>query len=266
MFLQKRISIKICLASLAFMTALYFSAPLPSTSQTTQVLAVSSQAKAISEQGLPLVKHLKDIFAVLSSLAAFIGLGFGLFQYYKAQIWKRAEFVAEQIKEFEEDPDVKNVMLALDWNERKIKFSDEYTIDKVTEKLLCICLVSGDLSTQKNELMAQKGEAEFSEEESAIRDAFCRFLDYLERFDHFIEAKLITKEELTPYLRYWLNLVGNDNGQIKTSTFYQYLWNFIDYYGYSGVQRLFHRYGYNIKPRSVERKFKAEKDVDKKDY
>ena len=39
-----------------------------------------------------------------SSFIAVITLAFGVWQYWKAQKWKRAEFVAAQIKEFEGNP------------------------------------------------------------------------------------------------------------------------------------------------------------------
>ncbi|HEY6331626.1 MAG TPA: hypothetical protein VI756_20035 [Blastocatellia bacterium] len=51
---------------------------------------------------------------------AIMALLFGLLQYRKSERWKRAEFVAKEIKEFESDPLVQNAMLMIDWGVRRI--------------------------------------------------------------------------------------------------------------------------------------------------
>jgi len=41
-------------------------------------------------------------------------------QYRKADQWKRAEFLANEMKEFFDDPDVRNVLTMIDWGQRRV--------------------------------------------------------------------------------------------------------------------------------------------------
>jgi hypothetical protein len=40
--------------------------------------------------------------------------------------------------------------------------------------------------------------------------------DRLERFEYFLEAGLVSSKEFTPYLGYWLNILGNENNDRKS--------------------------------------------------
>ena len=44
----------------------------------------------------------------------------------------------------------------------------------------------------------------FSNTEAEIRTTYDAFLDYLERFQSFVESGLISPEDLKPYLNYWV--------------------------------------------------------------
>ena len=52
--------------------------------------------------------HWLTLAAMTGGLVAFLG---GLMQYRRAQRWKRAEFVANEMKEFKADPMVHNALL-----------------------------------------------------------------------------------------------------------------------------------------------------------
>ena len=49
-------------------------------------------------------------------------------------------------------------------------------------------------------------------------------------------------------LIYWIEIMGNEESDRKPLEFYETLWKYIDYYAFSGVQKLFYRYGYDIYP------------------
>jgi hypothetical protein len=57
----------------------------------------------------------KSITAPLGVAGALTGVFAGLYQHYRAQRWKVLEFVAKEIKEFEQVPAVINAMLMLDY-------------------------------------------------------------------------------------------------------------------------------------------------------
>src|SRR5437016_1241176 len=58
-----------------------------------------------------------DLLKLLGAITVF---GLGLYQYAQAQKWKRREFVAAQIKDFEGNKDIQIMMTILDWTDRKV--------------------------------------------------------------------------------------------------------------------------------------------------
>jgi len=181
--------------------------------------------------------------------SAVVGLG----QYIIAERWRRREFIAVKVREFEQDPMVANVFGMLDWNARPVKlFPDQEEYKKrfadVDDTKLARALESENEDTMKN----------FDDVDAAIRDNFDCFLGYLERFNQSIEARLIKSQELFPYLRYWINLIGRNDGsrKRKEAMVIDKLWKYIDTYGYRDTQRFLAKYGFSIEPRSdsLERK------------
>ena len=115
--------------------------------------------------------HWLTLAAMSGGLVAFLG---GLMQYLRAQRWKRAEFVANEMKEFKADPMVRNALLLLDWNERAVELCPhEANPDKrcvrVEDRVIALALVP------------HVTRSDFSPVEIALRDVFDRFFDRLER-------------------------------------------------------------------------------------
>jgi hypothetical protein len=180
-----------------------------------------------------------DYVALLGVIAGLIAFIVGLIQYVRAQLWKRAEFVAKEIKEFESKRDVQMTMQMLDWNLREFKLFPEKKPGEqkvlITDEILSSALVPHEERI-----------GGFNEVEVCIRDIFDQFLDGLERFEHFIESGLVTHKEFYPYLIYWIKIIGDRNSGRKPPEFYDSFWKYLDSYGYSGVQKLLGRYGYII--------------------
>ena len=175
--------------------------------------------------------------AMSGGLCAFLG---GLMQYRQAQRWKRAEFVANEMKEFKADPLVRNALLMLDWNERAIDlFPNEADPAKRSVRIEDRAIARA--------LVPHISHSDFSATEIAVRDAFDSFFDRLERFEYFLEAGLVSTQQFAPYLNYWLNILGNEHSGRKSSEVVRALWAYIDFY-YSGVKSLLRRYGYEIRP------------------
>ncbi len=173
------------------------------------------------------------IFGVVAGLGAFIS---GLCQYTKAQQWKKAEFVAKEIKEFETEPQINIALQMLDWNSREyilLRESPKKTF--IEDKDLCRALVP---HTTKD--------SGFAPDEVMIRDVFDQLLDSFEKFEHFIQSGLVAYKDFKPYLNYWIEIIGNRDSGRKPKEFYTCLWNYIDFYGYNGVQTFVKRFGFNI--------------------
>ncbi len=94
----------------------------------------------------------------------------GLTQYKSAQNWKRSEFLAIQVKDFEADEKIHAVLMLLDWT-----------------------------STPPGG---------FSGVEASIRDAFDRFFDALGRLQNFVDLELIDGEQVDHYVGYWIESVA----------------------------------------------------------
>jgi len=178
--------------------------------------------------------------AMIGGLIAFLA---GLMQYRRAQRWKRAEFVAGEMKEFKADPWVRNALLLLDWNERAVDlFPHESDPAKRSVRVEDALIAHA--------LVPHTSRSEFSPVEIALRDTFDRFFDRLERFEYFLEAGLVSSKEFAPYLRYWLDILGNEHSGRKSPAVVQAIWAYIDFY-YSEVGSLLRRFGYRIRPRKL---------------
>ncbi len=183
------------------------------------------------------VKKLTPIFGFIVPLIALITFIKTSLQYSKAQKWKKAEFLAKEIKEFNNDLDVQNAFLMLDWN----------VIDITTSK----STVEGIEKFNFNDEIFEKSlkhhsETLFTPEEAVIRLIMDSFLFKLGMFRNYIKSKLITAEDLRPYLIYWVENIGDVNNSRKSKNVRLQLWKYINYYGYESVIELCENYGFNI--------------------
>lgn len=176
---------------------------------------------------------------------AMVGGGFGLFQYWRGQAWKQLEFVAQQVRLFESDPQCVNAMLILDWKQREIELYPKEPTPKDRYAVVNDGISFRALATRQTETKEA-----FDGDEPEIRACFDAFFGYLQKFDQFIKAGLVKKKQFQPFLSYWLNLIGNrddwNKEDGKGTTYMRQLLDFIAYYGYSDVIRLFRRYGKDI--------------------
>jgi hypothetical protein len=179
----------------------------------------------------------------LAAIAVFVFLR-GLYEYRNAQKWRRAEWVAAEMKEFFQDPYIRNALTMLDWTDRRLPLllaapssTAEQTFE-YKEGMLLHGLSSRSSPQQRD----------YSDAELSIRDSFDRLLDALERIDSFVRAALVNPVELKPYLRYWIDVIGDPKNPKKSPEARHRLWAYIDDYGYDGVQALFKAFGRDIHP------------------
>ena len=171
----------------------------------------------------------------------------GVVEYRNAQKWKRAEWVASEMKDFFQDPNVRNALTMLDWKDRRLPLllaaptRDTEKTFEYEEGMLLHALSSA----------TRPQEHDYTDPELSIRDSFDRLLDAFERMDSFVQAGLVSPNELRPYLRYWLGIIADPTNPKKSSNVRARLWAYIDDYGYDGVQRLCKGFGYDIQPPSA---------------
>ena len=171
--------------------------------------------------------------ALVGTVVAFVA---GLVQYSGAQRWKRSEWVAQEMRQFFGDEVVRRALLMIDWGERDITFPAETAEASPQRVRVTDAMVAGAL---KHHSDRPEG---FKPHETAIRDTFDRFLDGLERFASFRAAKLVTADDIRPYLAYWIHHVRSAQGAADEAHRLVQLRSYIEQYGFRGVQRLFEDY------------------------
>ena len=165
-------------------------------------------------------------------LGAALAFGIGLRQYRKSEVWKRLEFVADEMKIFYADAAAKAAMTMLDWRRKEMalfKYRDENDYRRV---VVDYEIVASSLGVDP--------ELQYGKTQSAIREIFERFLEFLARFEGFLEAGVVKQSDLNPYLDYWIKLISGHDAHSPevTKLVLPQLWRFIDYYGYRERQTI----------------------------
>jgi len=193
----------------------------------------------------------------------------GLYQYWRSQLWKRAEFVAAQMATFFGLPNVRKARTMIDWAKRRINLYDEEPAESekwplVTRRLQSRALlphtvVKGVLKIQAKpapgEIVVESASpatdsdlAEFTRAEAAIRDAYDSFFDGIETFASYIRTGLVAPSDLRPYLGYWIDDIASQTDDPDDDLWTCSILSYIEFYGYKGIQDLFGAYGKNIRP------------------
>jgi len=149
-----------------------------------------------------------------------------IWEYVRDLKWKKSEFLAKEIKEFQSDENVRIVFQLLDWNIIKIKLKcGEYNIGDYD---LVYALQTHD---KKSKFLIQ---------ESELRDIFDYFFDRLSTFNIYINNGLISEEELQEYIGYYINILTSKTKKPKLllDTFDEY----IRFYEFTNVSELIIRF------------------------
>jgi len=156
----------------------------------------------------------QELLALIGVGLALLTFGFGVVQFWRAQRWKRIEFLAAAVKEFEASPKVRAVMVMLDYSNREIELfptatKPEARVVRVTDEMLASALAPHDIKPLSTDNEAQ------------IRDCFDEFLGYFERFNSHIEAGLVPAGAFKPYLNYWVKAVAGKTKVAKPAVVQQ---------------------------------------------
>ncbi|HEX3128138.1 MAG TPA: hypothetical protein VH394_12480 [Thermoanaerobaculia bacterium] len=194
-------------------------------------------------------------------IGAIIAFILGLLQYRRAQLWKRKEFVAEEMKYFFADLRVRNALLLIDWGVRRLDLSlrselppEQWPVVTRSEQISALrphTLLGDDdeaaSDVEATSEVAASGILKFSPLEVYIRDTFDVLLDYFERFAGFADARLVGVEDLRPYLSYWIHDIASVKGPPEDIRWTLALFTYINVYGFSGTVALFKLFGYDIR-------------------
>jgi hypothetical protein len=202
-----------------------------------------------------------SVFGFLGTVSALL---FGITQYRRAETWKRAEFLAKEMKEFFANDRTRMALMLSDWSSRQVHLlaltnPDDVTVTRFTRAMQVNALrphsiVDPTLGSD-SEGPVSDGEppelSRFTREEAVIRDCFDSYLDGLERFGSYLSTGLVTVEDLRPYLGYWIDDLVSAALDSEDAAWAASVITYLHFYGYKGVNNLFLVFGYDIGPKST---------------
>jgi hypothetical protein len=183
-----------------------------------------------------------EILTALALLGAAVAFVVGLVQYRQSQRWKRAEWVAQEMKGLFGDPVVQAAFLMFDWGSRRVPLYPERSSESDRHVLLTNEIVGGALM-----LHDDKPDG-FTQLEVDIRNAFDRALDGLERFHSYVDTGLVELSDLRPYLHYWAVSLCRPQSPRTEDHRLARLAAYMNRYGYAGALGLLDRIA-RMKPR-----------------
>jgi len=175
---------------------------------------------------------LADLAAVLTGGITAGSVVVAAVTYLRAEGRKRKEFAATEYRRFGDAPAVKNVMVLLDgeWGAPTLILGGK-DVAKLDYKEVVAALRIHEPTMQ------------FEPWEWEVRAAFDEFLDGLVTFAQFLRCGLLKRQDIRPYLEYWLKIICGRSWMDQPST--EMLWAYIDFYGYADVRWLTVRMGYS---------------------
>ena len=207
-------------------------------------------------------------FALLSgAIAAVVGID----RYLKNHKWQRRELARRVVEEFSHKKAIRYIADILDYEEYRLltlKLSDGRIIrfEATDERLKRALRSHGQMVKTRqgirmlSQISNQPGKMDentahllqkYRDEEFAIeltlRAWFDEFLGALEHCNNAITARIVTADDLRPFIIHWIEVIGDRRFRREGgSGFYDQLFHYICQSGYEGVQRLFERYGYKV--------------------
>jgi hypothetical protein len=178
---------------------------------------------------------LREALEILGTTLAVGTLAAGVYQYYIAQKWKRAEFAASQLELLTSDPDLELCCKLLDWAGRVSSVPEKYRA--VTNEKTFM----HDWQTMKEAMLPEEDSdrADWDWQHMMYRDIFDRYFGYLESINHYVSVKLISVRDVAS-LAYWLEQL--DKPRFLPDEQQSLFRDFIARYHYEGVRELTRRF------------------------
>ena len=206
------------------------------------------------------VEHLKSFVTIGGTIGSVIVFSIGLSTYLRTEKWKRAEFLANEMKEFFANPRVQKALFLIDWGSRELQLiEDRPPVESrilVTRSMQTMALrphVIADRTGSDPELFSGSdgvSDTGFTQPEAAIRDCYDAFLDGLDRFASYIQTGLTDVRSLRPYIGYWIDDISSTTENADDAAWCAGLLTYISFYHFDGVPKLFEAFGYDIRPTS----------------
>lgn len=182
------------------------------------------------------------ILKILGLLGGIIVFTIGSSQYKTAQRWKKSEFLAKEMNDFNNNEDVMRAMVMLDWTQAEIFLYEEERLNELKEKTE----LSFDNKLLEFAFSDHIQIKDFKDEGFVIRQIFDTFFYELGKFQIYLDNNLIAKQDLEKHVYYWLRILAGQDNKGKSSLVIKSLWNYIDVYQYDNIKKLLNTYGFII--------------------
>jgi len=209
----------------------------------------------MSQHTIEIAKLIVSIVGLVGTLL--VGL-LALRSYLRGEKWKRAEFLAKEMKEFFDDTRVEKALLLIDWGQRTVALLDKDAVDQgrvhVTRQTQIRALLPHTLSSVTRSDSEDTGgdssmaQARYTPAEAAIRDCYDALLDGLERFSSYLKTGLISVDQLRPYIQYWVDDIHGPTDIEEDAAWSAAFLTYIAFYEFHGVQWLFEAFDRSIDP------------------
>jgi hypothetical protein len=166
----------------------------------------------------------------VAKLAAAAGVfAWGVYEWRRAQAWKRAELLDKLIREFETTPALRLAAQALDWTSRSVTLPEIGRIGFTNEEFLAALRRHREAPDER-----------FSTAEATLRDAFDALLAFFSRLEVAVADGLVHGESTIGYFGYWIEryaTLDRHSGHVPQAVEYA-----VAYSDVSQVHALFRRH------------------------
>lgn len=176
----------------------------------------------------------KDYIALGTGVLGLVGLGFGLYQYYVAQKWKRSEFAAKHLEQLMTDPDLSLLCKLLDWKRRNLPVPEKYL--PLTDP---ITVFEHNWTEFATALIGGRRQGNYTWQQAMYRDLLERFCEYFQALNHFVTIGLIDLRDIVT-VKYWLEQLARPRYANKGDE--EMFIGFIKFFVYPGVLELMDRF------------------------
>jgi len=204
------------------------------------------------------VENLKLLVSFVTLVVGMIGGVVAYQSFRRTEKWKKAEFLANAMKEFFADERVKKTLLFIDWGVRKIQLlppnepeEGMVIVNRLVQARALRPHVVPSSAFDKDEFEEKPNtdtQMRFRQPEVVIRDCYDGFLDGLETFASYAQTYLVETKSLNAYIGYWLYSIQETAEGPNEAAWKAALLTYISYYKYPRVIWLFEQFGYDIKP------------------
>jgi hypothetical protein len=181
---------------------------------------------------LDFLKEYKDAFTSVGAIVAVGIFAFGAYQYWRAERWRRTEYLAKLYAKFVSDPSAYRAIWMLDGDTRKIYFEDGDKQKAYQINWKYICHAPRDYDSKN----------EFTARDLHIRDSFDVFFYYIGQFELAITNRLVKENDVRLYMSYWIEQLNVRDDDAEIEELRKCVRKYISYVGFEPVEHFLARW------------------------